>query len=88
MTPLARQLGIAAPILQAPMNWATDATLVAAVSEAGGLGCLGPNAGARTPTEDVDETGERLRAQIAGAAPAGPTATAPSMCCWRSGWAS
>lgn len=38
-------LGIQFPIIQAPMNWVTDATFVAAVSNAGGLGILGPNAG-------------------------------------------
>ena len=31
------------PLVQAPMNWATDARFVAAV--AGALGVLGPNAG-------------------------------------------
>ena len=42
LTPLCRTLGIDWPIVQAPMNWATDARLVAAVSNAGGLGVLGP----------------------------------------------
>ena len=46
------------------MDWITDAHLVAAVSNAGGLGVLGPNAGVRTMTEDVVETGERLRREI------------------------
>ena len=55
--------GIRYPIIQAPMNWATGAELVAAVSEAGGLGTLGPNSGAKTITADVVETGER-RSQI------------------------
>jgi len=57
-------LGIRYPIVQAPMNWITGADLAAAVSNAGGLGTLGPNAGARTVTPDIAETGERLRAQI------------------------
>jgi enoyl-[acyl-carrier protein] reductase II len=57
-------LGIDYPVLQAPMNWITGAELAAAVSEAGGLGIIGPNAGATTVTEDVEETGERLRQQI------------------------
>lgn len=52
------------PIIQAPMNWATDAKLVAAVSEAGGLGVLGPNAGASTISTDPTVVGERLRSQI------------------------
>jgi len=63
-TPLARRLGIEVPIVQAPMNWATDARLVAAVCEAGGLGVLGPNAGADSVVPDVDVTAGRLRAQI------------------------
>lgn len=57
-------LGIQYPIVQAPMNWITGADLAAAVSRAGGLGTLGPNAGARVMTRDVAETGERLREQI------------------------
>ena len=61
---LTRTLGIEHPIIQAPMNWATDAALVAAVSAAGGLGTLGPNAGASEPSSDPRETGERLREQI------------------------
>jgi enoyl-[acyl-carrier protein] reductase II len=46
------------------MNWITWADLAAAVSNAGGLGVIGPNAGERTKTESVVETGERLRRQI------------------------
>lgn len=57
-------LGIKYPIVQAPMNWITGADLAAAVSNAGALGALGPNAGAKTVTADVIETGERLRQQI------------------------
>lgn len=38
-------LNIKFPIIQGPMNWLTDAKFVAAVSNAGGLGILGPNAG-------------------------------------------
>jgi NAD(P)H-dependent flavin oxidoreductase YrpB (nitropropane dioxygenase family) len=63
-TPLTRRLGLAAPIIQAPMNWATDARLVAAVSRAGGLGVLGPNAGVDTVVADPEQTAARLRAQI------------------------
>jgi NAD(P)H-dependent flavin oxidoreductase YrpB (nitropropane dioxygenase family) len=61
---LTEDLGIEHPIIQAPMNWATDARLVAAVSAAGGLGTLGPNAGANEPSTDPEVTGERLREQI------------------------
>jgi enoyl-[acyl-carrier protein] reductase II len=57
-------LGIQYPIIQAPMNWVSGADLVAAVSEAGGLGTLGPNSGAKEITPDVELTGERMRDQI------------------------
>jgi len=57
-------LSIKYPIIQAPMSWISDAALAASVSEAGGLGVLGPNAGAKTVTTDVVETAERLREQI------------------------
>ena len=57
-------LGIKYPIIQAPMNWVSGADLVAAVSNAGGLGTLGPNAGSKDKTADVELTGERIRAQI------------------------
>ena len=57
-------VGIRYPIIQAPMNWVSGADLVAAVSNAGGLGTLGPNAGADSITADVELTGERLRDQI------------------------
>ena len=56
--------GIRYPIIQAPMNWVSGADLAAAISKAGGLGTLGPNAGADCITEDVTLTGERLRDQI------------------------
>lgn len=46
-------LGIKYPIVQAAMNWITDANMVAAVSNAGGMGVLGPNAG--TKFEDLNE---------------------------------
>lgn len=57
-------LGIRYPIVQAPMNWVSGATLAAAVSSAGGLGTLGPNAGADNITTDVGLTGERMRDQV------------------------
>jgi enoyl-[acyl-carrier protein] reductase II len=57
-------LGIKYPIIQAPMNWVSGAELVTAVSNAGGLGTLGPNAGSKDITHDVELTGERMRAQI------------------------
>ena len=61
---LCELLGIGYPIIQAPMNWVSGAELAAAVSNAGGLGTLGPNTGATTITSDVMLTGERLRSQI------------------------
>ncbi|MBP1714638.1 MAG: 2-nitropropane dioxygenase, partial [Deltaproteobacteria bacterium] len=57
-------MGIRYPLIQAPMNWVSGAELAAAVSEAGGLGTLGPNAGAEEISDDVQVTGERLREQI------------------------
>jgi enoyl-[acyl-carrier protein] reductase II len=56
--------GIKYPIIQGPMAWLTDAKMVAAISNAGGMGTLGPNAGQTTITADVKETGERLRKEI------------------------
>jgi enoyl-[acyl-carrier protein] reductase II len=61
---LCKLLGIEHPVIQAPMNWITGVELAAAVSNAGGLGVIGPNAGERTETNDIVETGERLRRQI------------------------
>ena len=63
-TRLTELLGIQFPIIQASMAWIADAGLAAAVSRAGGLGTIGPNAGSKTVTTDVTETGERLRTQI------------------------
>ncbi|MCM1071626.1 MAG: nitronate monooxygenase [[Clostridium] fimetarium] len=56
--PVCRVLGIKYPLIQAPMNWINNAEMVAAVSNAGALGVLGPNAGPkeidgrRVPTEE------------------------------------
>jgi enoyl-[acyl-carrier protein] reductase II len=46
------------------MNWVSGADLVAAVSNAGGLGTLGPNTGADSISSDVELTGERMRNEI------------------------
>ena len=46
------------------MVWICWAELAAAVSNAGGMGVIGLNAGERTMTSDVVETGERLRREI------------------------
>ncbi|WP_429971455.1 NAD(P)H-dependent flavin oxidoreductase [Fructilactobacillus sp. Tb1] len=40
------------PLIQAPMNWLTDSKLVSAVSNAGGLGSFGPNAGRDSLEQD------------------------------------
>lgn len=63
-TRITELLGVEYPILQAPMCWLTSAELVASVSNAGGFGVLGPNAGQHTVTEDPGETATRLREQI------------------------
>jgi len=63
-TRITELLGTQHPIVLASMAWITDASLAAAVSEAGGLGTIGPNSGSRTVTTDVAETGERLRSEI------------------------
>ena len=63
-TRITELLGIEHPIILAAMAWISNAEMVAAISEAGGLGTLGPNAGARMVTRDVYETGERLKEQI------------------------
>lgn len=57
-------LGIEKPVISAAMTWITDAAFVAAVSEAGGAGILGFNAGYTEMTPDPVETAERLRTQI------------------------
>ena len=57
-------LGIEKPVIQGPMVWLTDAFLAAAVSNAGGMGSLGPNAGQTVVTRDPLETAERMRQEI------------------------
>ncbi len=63
-TRITELLGIQHPIILAAMAWIGDVNLAVAVTEAGGLGTLGPNAGQVEVTTDVHETGERLREQI------------------------
>ena len=46
------------------MFWLTDAKLVAAVSETGGLGVLGPHAGLNSLPKDDAERAERMRNEI------------------------
>ena len=57
-------LNIKYPIVQASMSWVTSAELAAGVSNAGGMGVLGPNAGQTTLTTDPVETAERMRREI------------------------
>ncbi|MFC1534755.1 NAD(P)H-dependent flavin oxidoreductase [Thermodesulfobacteriota bacterium] len=58
--------GIEYPIILAPMGWIGSAELAAAVSEAGGLGTIGPNAGMQEQREagDMDASMQRFREQI------------------------
>ena len=57
-------LKIEKPVIQGPLFWLTDAKLVAAVSEAGGLGVLGPHAGQNSLPKDDTEKAERMREEI------------------------
>ncbi len=57
-------LGITKPVIQAPMTWITSPGLVAAVSNAGGLGVLGFNAGFETGKATPQETAEEMRKMI------------------------
>ncbi|MGG0412271.1 NAD(P)H-dependent flavin oxidoreductase [Peribacillus simplex] len=56
-------LGIDYPIVQAPMNWITNAEMVAAVSNAGGLGILGFNAGPDAKDDNVPLS-QKIRNEI------------------------
>lgn len=64
MNNVTKTLNIKYPIIQAPMSWMTNARLVASVSNAGGLGILGPNAGQTEVTSDPKETASRMRDEI------------------------
>lgn len=57
-------LGIKYPIVQGAMSWMTDAKLVAAISNAGGLGMLGPHAGQTTNPSSNDDVIDRMRNEI------------------------
>ena len=57
-------LGIEKPVIQGPMVWMTDAKLVAAVGNAGGMGSLGPHAGQIDDIKDPQERADRLRAEV------------------------
>ena len=64
MNRVCEALGIEKPVIQAPMTWITSAELVAAVSNAGGLGILGFNAGFETGKATPEETAEAMRVEI------------------------
>lgn len=57
-------LNITKPVIQAPMAWITSPELVAAVSNAGGLGVLGTSGGFETLVSSVEETVEEMRKVI------------------------
>lgn len=57
-------LGIQHPVVQAPLVWLTDAKLTAAVSNAGGLGTLGPYAGLWKSESDGETLRELFREQV------------------------
>ncbi len=57
-------LGIETPVIQASMVWLNSAELAAAVSNAGGLGVLGPNAGRKVTHGGIDDTAEAFRQEI------------------------
>lgn len=57
-------LGIEYPIISAAMTWVTSAEFVAAVSNAGGMGVLGPNAGQTEKATSAEDMAERLTQEI------------------------
>ena len=57
-------LGINLPILQAGLPWVSNPELVAAVSNAGGLGILHPTAGIQADDDSDDDLVENLRVNI------------------------
>lgn len=63
---LCQLLKVRYPIIQAAMAYISGADLAAAVSNAGGLGTIGPNPGPgfRKEVSDVNRAGELLRAEI------------------------
>lgn len=61
---ITKLLGIQYPVIQAAMNWLTSAEFVAAVSKAGGLGVLGPNAGQTEFATSALDAAEKMSTQI------------------------
>lgn len=64
MNRITKLLGIEYPIISAAMNWVTSAEFVAAVSNAGGMGVLGPNAGQTQNPKSMEEYAENVRNEI------------------------
>ncbi len=62
--PVCRIFGIRYPLIQAPMNWINNAEMVAAVSNAGALGVLGPNAGPKVIDGRKVPTEERISIEL------------------------
>src|SRR5271156_3956597 len=58
-TRITEMLGIAYPIVQAPMGWIARAQLASAVSNAGGLGVIETSSGR---LDEVREEGKKMRA--------------------------
>lgn len=64
MNRVCKVLGIKYPVIQAPMAWITSSDLVAAVSDAGGLGVLGTSADFVEIIRGISETTEEMRRAI------------------------
>ena len=64
MNRVSKILNIKYPIIQGPMAWITSPELVAAVSNAGGLGTLGTSAGSDEIITRIEETVEAMRGAI------------------------
>ena len=64
MNRVSKILNIKYPIIQGPMAWITSPELVAAVSNAGGLGTLGTSAGSDEIITGIEETVEAMRGAI------------------------
>lgn len=61
---ITKLLNLDYPVISAAMNWVTSAEFVAAVSNAGGMGVLGPNAGQNKPASSLEEFSHNLRMEI------------------------
>ncbi|MBW1606165.1 nitronate monooxygenase [Lactobacillus sp. Sy-1] len=57
-------LNIKYPIIQGPMSWITNADFVSRVSNAGGLGVLGANAGQNQKASDPIDAANKMRIEI------------------------